>query len=220
MKIASAAALCLFVLLFFSACATAPVSITPTPLPATPTLSPGQVQIAPTATPIILTRTEAEQSKRPPAGACTLITTKDLGGLFAAEVMQPIYASNQSNQVIFPAENVSTNESYCVYMAFHLSGSQSGTYYQVTYWLDTPNGAAPDQWARVWEEGKAHAEQTITGVADDAFYGTERLTFKKANTYVTVEVISTRMDTKTQEGISQQIDIEKQVALAAVGRMQ
>ncbi len=72
---------------------------------------------------------------------------------------------------------------------------------------------------RLWAEGKSHATQSISGVGEDAFYGEGRLTFKNGDEYVAVQVLSTKIDTSTAAGVSQQIDIEKKVALKALSRM-
>jgi hypothetical protein len=188
------------------------------PSPA-PTKSISDNQIAPTATPINLTQSNPQLQNVPMTQACNLVTRQDIGGFFGAETSQPLYQSNRANQVIFPAAPVSTNEYYCVYMSFHRPSSKKGAYYQVTYWVDTPDKATLSEWAQTWTQGKSHATQTISGVGDDAFYGDGRLTFKKGNAYVTVEVISTKIDTSAAAGVSQQIDIEKKVALTALSRM-
>ena len=206
-------ALCVSLLFAVSAC-----SANPTPA-AAPTKSANNNQIAPTATPINLTRSNPALSDVPLTQACNLVTRQDVGGFFSAETNEPIYQSNRVNQVIFPAAPVSTKEYYCVYLAFHQPSSKNGAYYQVTYWVDTPDQATPSEWAQTWTEGKSHAAQTVAGVGEDAFYNNGRLTFKKGNTYVTVEVISTKIDTSTAAGVSQQIDIEKKVALTALSRM-
>ncbi len=206
MKPSFGVALCVCLLVMASACSViTPAS--PTPV------------IAPTATPIDLVRQGANQVKIPTPG-CVTITPKDLSDIFAAEVPQPIHQSNQANQVIFPAQAVSTNETYCVYMAYHRSGSMTGAYYQVTEWIDTPDNATPQEWAQVWITGESHATQKISGIGDAAFYENGRLTFKKGDTYVTVEVISDRIDTKTTAGVNQQLDLEKQFALRAVKHME
>ncbi|MCL5951408.1 MAG: hypothetical protein M1132_06765, partial [Chloroflexi bacterium] len=74
--------------------------------------------------------------------------------------------------------------------------------------------------AKVWTEAKSKAARAISGIGEDAFYNQGRLTFKKASTYVTIEVLSTRIDTETTEGVNQQMDIEKTIALKALSRME
>ncbi len=206
MKTLPPLALCIFVLLLLAGCSY-------------PAGTLGLNQIAPSATPIILAQPYRTSPFKPMTNACTLVTRKDIGGFYSAEVEEPLYALNHTRQVIFPAPPVSALEYYCVYLAYHLPSSISGTFYQTTYWVDTPDQASPDDWAKIWTAGKSHATQSVTGVGEDAFYVDGRLTFKKGNTYVTVEVISTGFDTNTAEGIAQQLDIEKKVALTALSRM-
>ena len=222
MKVGLATALGVSLLFAVSACSP---TTTSSPLPtasATPAVTPPSStndRIAPTATPINLTRPNPALSDVPLTRACNLVTRQDVGGFFSAETNEPIYQSNRVDQVIFPAAPVSTKEYYCVYLAFHQPSSKNGAYYQVTYWVDTPDKATPSEWAQTWTEGKSHATQSISGVGDNAFFGNGRLTFEKGNTYVTVEVISTKIDTSTAAGVSQQIEIEKKVALTALSRM-
>ena len=173
----------------------------------------------PTATPINLVRSDARDAKVPPSQPCTIVTQKDLADLFAAEVNQPISGPlNQVDQVIFPSAPVSANESYCVYLAFHQSGSKNGIFYQITYWVDTPNRSTPEEWAQVWNKGAAQAAQKILDIGDEPFYNNGRLTFKKGKTYVTVEALGTGIDS-TNAGVNRQIEIEKEVALKALKRM-
>lgn len=211
MRVRFAIVLYVWMLFAVSACSVNPISAL--------TSSATRNQIAPTATPIDLQRANAESFNRPLTKACTLVTQQDLGGFFGAETSQPLYQLNQTNQVIFPAAPVSATEYYCLYMSFHLPSSKNGVYYQVTYWVDTPDKVTPGEWAQTWTEGESHATQSISGVGDGAFYSDGRLTFKKGTTYVTVEVISTKIDTGTPAGVNQQIDIEKRVALTALSRM-
>ncbi|MCL4393459.1 MAG: hypothetical protein M1482_01335 [Chloroflexi bacterium] len=211
MKVRLGIALCAALLSAAAACNTKPTPV--------PTQSTFDSQIAPTPTPINLTRSDPRLADVPLTQACNLITRQDVGGFFGAETSQPLYRLNHADQVIFPAAPVSANDSYCVYMAFHQPSSKNGAYYQVTYWVDTPDKATPSEWAQTWAEGKSHAAQTISGVGDGAFYGNGQLTFRKGNTYVTIEVIGTKIDTSTAAGVSQQIDIETKVALKALSRM-
>ncbi len=213
MKPSLGVALCVCLLFMTSACSAITVaSSSATPIAPTPV-------IAPTATPIVVIRTDPQQMRMPNSN-CNLITPKDVADIFAAEVNQPMHQSNQANQVIFPAQATSANESYCIYLAFHRSGSMNGAYYQVTYWTDTPDKATPQEWAQVWTTGEAKATQKISGIGDAAFYEGGRLTFKKGSTYVTIELISDRIDTKTAAGVNQQLDLEKQFALRAVKHME
>ncbi len=176
-------------------------------------------QIAPSATPIVLTRLNPADAKKPLTGACTLVTRQDVGGFFGAEVQEPLYAINQTHQVIFPAPPVSATEYYCVYLAFHRPSSIQGYHYQVTYWVDTPDKASSSEWDQTWVAGKSHALQVIPGLGEDAFFVNGRLTFKTGGTFVTVEILSNQFDTSTADGIAAQIEIEKKAALTAIGRM-
>ncbi len=203
-------------MLVVSACTTSQ----PPTLASTVSSSVNASQALATATPINLTRLDPRDAKVPPPHACTIVTQKDLADLFAAEVNQPISnPANQVDQVIFPATKVSANESYCVYLAFHQSGSKNGIFYQITYWVDTPNQATPAEWAQAWTQGESEAVQKISGIGDAAFYNNGRLTFKKDNTYVTIEALGTGIDSRTGEGMDRQIEIEKEVALKALKRM-
>ena len=172
-----------------------------------------------TATPINLTRSDPRDAKVPPPQACTVVTQKDMADLFAAEVNQPISSPvNHVGQVIFPTTQVSADESYCVYMAFHQSGSKNGIFCQITYWIDTPNQATPEEWTEVWTKGESSAAQKILGIGDAAFYNNGRLTFKKGSTYITIEAMGTGVDS-TDAGVNRQIELEKEVALKALKRM-
>ncbi len=174
-----------------------------------------------TPTPIDLTRVNPRDAKRPSNSTqdCALLTDGDVAGFFAAEVNQPLHGNGAAQRVIFSPERISTQESYCIYLAFHLSGSASGRTYQLTYWEDKPGQATPEAWAQVWSNAKARAEQTVSGIGEEAFYDQGRLMFKKNNVYITVEVIATKMDTTTQAGKNEQLDIEKRVALQILKRL-
>ncbi len=213
MKRAFAIAFLAGLMLAMSACA----SSIPTPVPAAIT-TPASAPV-PTATPVLMTRQDPSQSKIPLTTACKLITTHDVAGFFAAEVDQPLYEANVINQVIFSTQRVSANEAYCIYNAFHNPGAGAGTTYQLTYWVDTPAQATPEEWAKIWTDAKSKAARPISDIGDDAFYNQGKLTFKKGSTYVTVEVGSTRIDTATADGVNQQIDIEKTAAQKALSRM-
>ncbi len=181
-------------------------------------MNPSQLPATPTA--VNLTRTDIGDIKGPSGSQdCAFLTTGDVGGFFSAEVQTPLHGAGPAERVIFAPERVSTNESYCIYFAFHLSGSASGRTYQTTYWEDKPGQATPAEWAQVWADAKSKARQVVSGVGDDAFYDQGRLTFKKNNVYITVEVIATKMDTNTQAGMDEQLGIEKRVALKILSRM-
>ncbi len=198
-------------LLALAACASpAPLGTsTPAPLPTVAT-----------ATPIGLSQSDPENITRGRGTTCSLVTRSDMGGFFSAEVVPPIYHANATNVLPFSNERVAADEYTCVYLAFHLSGSASGNSYQVTYWVDKRGQTPAGEWAQVWDDSKSHAEQVISGVGDDAFYKAGRLTFKKGDTDMTIEVLASKLDTSTPEGVAQQIDYEKKIALKALSRWQ
>lgn len=191
------------------------------PIAAAPTSTPTESEAPSTATPINLTRQNAEEAKRAQGAPseCAVITQGDVAGLFAAETNQPLFGSGPVNVTAFSTDAISANESYCTFLAFHQPSSAKGSFYQVTYWIDTPSQATTDQWAQAWTNAKAKAVQPIAGLGDDAFYGKGRLTFKKGSTYVTIEVLGTRVDTSTPDGVDQQIQFEKQLAQKAIARL-
>jgi hypothetical protein len=86
--------------------------------------------------------------------------------------------------------------------------------------VDKPDQAAAGQWTQVWTDAQSKAAQAVSSIGEAAFYDQGRLTFKKSNTYVTVEVIATKMDTNTQAGQSEQLEIEKRIALKALSRLE
>ncbi len=208
--------------LALAACASPapPATSTPVSVPTVGTATPVPIPTVATATPIILTRPDVQDATRGQVTKCGLVTRTDMGGFYGAEVNQPFYHTGTTNVLPFSNEQVAANEYYCVYNAFHNSGSGSGNTFQTTYWVDQPGQTPAGQWTQVWKDGGAHAAQDISGVGDDAFYNNGRLTFKKGDTYVTIEVLATKMDTDTPAGVAQQIDYEKQVALKALSRWQ
>jgi hypothetical protein len=179
--------------------------IQPTITPAPPT---------PTPTPLSVKGTEALLTNN-----CLLLDSHDIASLFSsAEVMQPLLQVHQVNHVIFSTENISATEASCLDYAFHLPGSMNGEMLQVTYWTDVPNGTPASTWAKVWTDAKSQAAQAVPGIGDDAFYNHGRLTFKDGPIYVTLEVKGTKLNTDTSVGVTQQITIEKQLALDAFNR--
>ncbi len=182
---------------------------------------PSQTEPRATATPVIITRQDPEQAKRGQGAPseCALVTAGDVASIFSAETNQPMFGSGPVDRAAFSGVPITANESYCTFLAFHQSASAKGSYNQITYWVDTPEVASQRQWAQAWATAKTQAAQPISGVGDDAFYDHGRLTFKKNGTYVTIEVISTRIDTSTPEGVNQQIEIEKRLADKALSRM-
>jgi len=132
--------------------------------------------------------------------------------------MLPTPQVSQVNHVIFSTQNVSANEISCIYYVFYLPGSANGEVLQVNYWVDTPNQATPAAWAQIWTDASSQAAQSISGIGDSAFYENGKMTFKKGDIYMTIEVVGTSnsLDTKTSAGVEQQIKIEKQIAQAAL----
>ena len=55
----------------------------------------------------------------------------------------------------------------------------------------------------------------MPGLGADAFYANGRLTFRQSGVYVTVEALNQ----DTSAGTGQQINLEKQIALDALGRL-
>jgi hypothetical protein len=184
----------------------------------TPTLPAGTTPLTSTATPS-LTPTEMPYARL--TNNCLLLDSRDIAGLFSsyhAEVMKPVHQVSQLNHVIFSAENVSATESSCIFYAFHQPGSMNGEMLQVTYWVDVPDQATASAWATVWADAKSKA-QVLPGIGEDAFYDHGRLTFKEGNVYVTLEAVGSRLNVDTQASATQQIAIEKQLALDASNRV-
>ncbi len=202
-----------------AACAQTPAQ--PGAAAPTPTMLFAAQPEPPTVTPIPLTRQDPSQSKRANGSPaqCALITIGNVATTFAAETNQPLYGANLTDHPIFSTERVPTDESYCVFLAFHKSGSASGSTYQVTYWVDTPHQAASIEWEQAWTDAKARAARPVANVGDEAFYDNGRLTFKKGDTCLTIEVLDTKLDTSTPSGIDQQITIEEKLAKYALDRM-
>jgi hypothetical protein len=86
--------------------------------------------------------------------------------------------------------------------------------------VDVPAQATPSAWTQLWTQASSEAAQILPGIGDGAFYNDGRVTFKKDNLYVTIEVVGTALDTNTSAGRDQQLDMEKQVALDALSRLQ
>jgi hypothetical protein len=191
------------------------------PTAAAHTSTPTESEPPPTATPINLSRQSAEDAKRGQGAPseCAAITQGDVAGLFAAETNQPLFGSGPVSMAAFSTDAISANESYCTFLAFHQPSSAKGSFYQVTYWVDTPDQATTDQWSQAWANAKRKAAHSIAGLGDDAFYTKGRLSLKKGSTYVTIEVLGNHVDTSTPEGVDQQIQIERQLAQKALARL-
>ncbi len=150
------------------------------------------------------------------SGECNLLNSQDLSHFYStAEV---IHAAPQMSQVSHPAfstASLAATELACTFYVFHRPGHSDEQMLQVNYWIDAPSAADAGAWAQAWAQAKAGRAQAVPGLGDDAFYANGRLTFKKGPVYVTVEALN--QDTTLGNG--QQIDIEKQVALDALGHM-
>jgi len=151
---------------------------------------------------------------------CDLLNSHDLAGLFpSAEVTRPVHQLSQVNHLSFSQEKISSREASCVYYDFHRPGSKDMEMLQVTYWVDVPDQAAPEAWNQVWADARREADQVVPNIGDDAFYKQGRLAIKKGGIYLTIEVIGTKLNTDSREGTNQQIEIEKQLALDALSRL-
>jgi hypothetical protein len=123
------------------------------------------------------------------------------------------------NHTIFSTETVSATESSCVYYVFHRPGKKDEKFLQATYWVDIPDQAMSSGWAQVWADAEARAAQTVPGVGGGAFYDNGLLTFESSGIYVTIGIVDTDLNTDTSAGVNQQIEMEKQIALDAQGRL-
>jgi hypothetical protein len=147
---------------------------------------------------------------------CSLLNSRDLSSFFTshAEVILPTPQVDQVDHPIFSTGQASGTETSCVYYTFYLPGSQSEVMLQVDYWLDVPTPtASAEAWSQDWTQARSKAAQIVSGLGNEAFFDNGRLTFKAQNLYVTVAATETNLDLKTPVGVSQQLAIEKQVAL-------
>jgi hypothetical protein len=191
--------------------------ITPSPIEPTtgPTATPAPTVPTATSIPTPQSTTASLITSR-----CSLLNSHDLASLYPThtEVMLPTPQVSQVNHVIFSTQDVSANEISCIYYVFYLPGSANGEVLQVNYWVDTPNQATPAAWAKIWDDANSQAAQSVSGIGDSAFYENGKMTFKKGDIYVTIEVVGTSnsLDTNTSAGVEQQIKIEKQIAQDAL----
>lgn len=186
---------------------------TPSP-PPTPQIGLNSGKQTPTPTP------PGTGAVSPAIDQCNLLDSRDLASLFSsAEVVLPQPKTSQVNHPIFAKQNAPASEATCVYYAYHQPGEKTMEMLQVTYWIDIPNQATPTAWAKVWSDASSQGAQAVSDVGDAAFFANGRLTFKKGNTYVTIEAIGTYLNTGTSTGEKQQIQIEKRLALDALGRL-
>jgi hypothetical protein len=151
---------------------------------------------------------------------CLLLNSHDIASLYAThtEVQNPVLQTGVVTHAIFSTEKVTATQSSCINYAFHLPGSIDGEMLQVTYWVDVPAATPASAWAKLWTDASAQAAQTISGIGDGAFFSHGRLTFKDGDLYITLEAIGTKLNTDTSVGVTQQITIEKQLALDAFNR--
>jgi hypothetical protein len=151
---------------------------------------------------------------------CNLLDSRDLASLFSsAEVVLPQPKTSQVDHVIFSSEKTPASETSCTYYVFHRPGKADSEMLQVTYWIDIPDQAIESGWTQVWTDAHSKGSQPVSGLESGAFFENGRLTFKKGSTYVTVEAISTYLNTGTNTGAEQQIQIEKQIAQDALNRL-
>lgn len=175
----------------------------------------------PIATPVLsLTTPPQSATASIITSRCSLLDSYDLANLYTThtEVVRPTPQVSQAGHVAFSTQSVSANEISCVYYVFHLPGSITGQVLQVSYWVDTPAQATPAAWAQVWTDASSKASQSVSGIGVDAFYEDGKLTFKKGDIYMTIEVVGTgaNLNTSTPAGMEDQLKIEKQVALDAL----
>jgi hypothetical protein len=185
---------------------------------ATESLSPAAPATQDTASP-------SPQTSPSPAdqltGSCNLLSSRDVASLFVtAEVEGPTHQVSQVDRPVFATENISATELSCIYYVFHQPGSKEMLFLQVTYWVDLPGSVTPAAWIRAWTEASAQATEAVSGIGDAAFYKDGRLSFEKGSVYVTIEVIGTGLNAGASGGTSQQIDMEKQMALDALTRLE
>jgi hypothetical protein len=150
---------------------------------------------------------------------CYLIDSRDLAGLFSTgELEGPVHKTSQVNRLSFSTESVSASESSCIYYEFHKPGSKDMSMLQATYWVDVPDQTTPSAWAQVWADARSKTMQAVPGIGDDAFYDNGRLTFRKGSIYVTLEAVGVNVN--LEAGANQQLEIEKQLALDMLSRLE
>jgi hypothetical protein len=210
----------LIISLFFAAAGCSGARSTSSPGLLTPTSEPTQAtRITPSPSGPIATPNQSSTDSLI-TSRCSLLDSYDLANLYTThtEVVLPTPQVSQVNHVAFSTQSVSADEISCVYYVFHMPGSVNEQVLQVSYWVDTPARATPAAWAKVWTEASSSASQAISGIGEGAFYEAGKLTFKKGDFYVTIEVVGTSdtLNTSTPAGMADQLKIEKQVALDAL----
>ena len=147
---------------------------------------------------------------------CDLLNSRDLANLFTnhTEVILPKPQVDDVEHPIFSTGHASGTETSCVFYAFYLPDSKSKVMLQVNYWIDVPASyASPEFWADDWTQARSRATQTVSDLGNEAFFKDGQLSFKMDNWYVTVEATESDLDLNTPVGTSQQLAIEKQIAI-------
>ncbi len=216
-------------LLALSACSAATPTV-PVPTPIIPTTTSVAVP-----SPVIPTSTSVAQAVLTPAGTwfragppsgtitaatahdCELVTRHDAAGFFSGETSQPVQAVKTVDHPIFSQDKVPAFESSCLLYTYNVSAKKTGHSYQITYWVDRPAQNEPDQWAKLWTDAKAQGAQQVTGIGDEAIFSGNILTFRKGDVYVSAQVL--RMDSNEQITPSDQLEMDKKVAIQAASRL-
>ncbi len=198
-----------------SACAgSTPVSIAPTAVPPTSTAIAQPSLAAPT---LSSTVEPTAQVSSLTAHDCELVTRHDIAGFFSGETSQPVQQVKTVDHPVFSTDTVPVIESSCLLYTYNVSALKSGHSYQTTYWVDRPARNEPDQWAKLWSDAESQGAQPVSGIGDEAFIKGSILTFKKGDLYVSVQVL--RMDANEEASASDQLDLDKKVALQATSRI-
>jgi hypothetical protein len=195
------------------ATSTATPTLTATPAPVSPTFV-----ATPTApvTPTALAPTAAGALGATLSGECNLLDSQELSHFYStAEVVRAVPQMGPVSHPAFSTAKLAAAEVSCTFYVFHRPGHSDEQMLQVNYWVDVPLAADADAWAQAWAQAKSGKAQAVPGLGADAFYANGRLTFKQSGVYVTVEALNQ----DTSAGNDQQINLEKQVALDALGRL-
>lgn len=154
--------------------------------------------------------------------SCSLLNSRDLASFFPShtEVVLPKPEISQVDHPVFSTGNAPGTETSCVYYAFHLPGSNEEIVLQVNTWVDVPSPSiSGTTWMQDWENAKSSADQAVAGVGDDAFFKDGRMSLKKGDVYLTVEAMETDFNLGTPSTLKKQFTLEKQIALAMLGRL-
>jgi hypothetical protein len=202
-----------------------------TSLPAAPTATSGTLP-AGTATGTAQTAATPNSSAQPasplPAATgtaasltsrCNLLNSRDVASFFSsAEVQTPVHKVQHVDQPVFATQAAPATESSCIYYIFHQPGKATGQTLQITYWLDVPDQPGSAQWTQAWADA-ANAGQQVPGIGDSAFTNNGRLTFKRGDVYITIDLTTTYLDLNTSAGVEQQMQIARQTASDILGRL-